>query len=96
MQVRPDFVGHFETMAGEAEVLLRHLKLWDKFGAHGWGFGHADDAAFLRQPYGKHNPAVPKAATCSIIRDHYTKKLWKVRASRFLPPPSSSFRLVVG
>jgi len=32
-----DFVGHLESAAKDAEVLLRKLGAWDEYGANGWG-----------------------------------------------------------
>jgi hypothetical protein len=32
-----NFVGHMETIAEDAERLLRRIGAWENFGAHGWG-----------------------------------------------------------
>ena len=37
--------GNFEHIGEHAEVLLRRAKLWDDFGAHGWGGRGTDEVA---------------------------------------------------
>ena len=37
--------GNFEHIGEHAEVLLRRAKLWDDFGAHGWGGRGSDEVA---------------------------------------------------
>jgi len=77
-----NFVGHLDTAKEDAEFLLKHIGVWEKFGKSGWGkFGN--ESIFESLSYVKHKTSSLHEASSERLKKYYTPKIEKEIDARF-------------
>ena len=77
-----DFVGHLETSAQDARILLQKLGLWGMYGESGWG-KYGNESIFESLSFVKHKTATSLETDIDRLKRYYTPETEKEIEDRF-------------
>ena len=75
-------MGHLESGAHDARVLLKKLGMWEKFGRNGWG-KHGNESIFESRSFVKHRTTTESESNLFRLRKWYTPSIEKEIENRF-------------
>jgi hypothetical protein len=77
-----DFVGHLETAAEDARVLLKRIGAWEEYGKSGWG-KYANESIFESTSNVMHKTGNGTEDSYSRLAQYYTPELERTIERRF-------------